>query len=72
MKAIKCGVALVGSSIVGHVQIPQRAVIVDTVPSVLGDGFVRSSVHYIARDILATAEGGEKIGEVVADTFMGA
>ena len=33
---------------------------------------IGGAIHNIAGDILTTAEGGEEIGEVIADTFMGA
>ena len=57
--------------IVGYIHIPPGVVVVYTVPSVLGCGFVRSSVYNIARGILATTEGSEEIGEIIADTFAG-
>ena len=65
-------VVFVGSSIIGHIQIPPGAVIVDTVPSVVSGAVVRSSVHHIARDVLTPAEGSEEIGEIVAAAFAGA
>ena len=30
------------------------------------------AIYNVAGDILATAEGGEEIGEIVADAFVGA
>lgn len=63
--------ALARGNIVSHIQIPPGAVIIDAVPSVSGGGFVGNSVNNVAKDILTTAEGGEEIGEVVADTFAG-
>ena len=71
MKTINIFVVLTRGHIICYVHIPPGAVIVDTVPSVVSGAVVRSSVHHIARDILASAEGGEEIGEVVADPFMG-
>ena len=63
-------IVLVGGSIVSDIYIPPGVIIVDAVPSVLGGGFIRNAIDYIARDVLATAKGGEEIGEIVADTFM--
>ena len=69
---INASFVLVCRNIICYIYIPPGVVIIDAVPGVLGGGFVRSSIHYIARDILATAEGGEEIGEVVTDAFVGA
>ena len=60
------------TNIVGHIYIPPRVVVANAVPSVLCCGFVRCAVHDVARDVLATAEGGEEVREVVADAFTGA
>ena len=64
-------VVLVGSSIIRYIHIPPGVVIIDAVPGVVGQGSVIGcAVHDVARDILASAEGGEEIGEIIADTFM--
>ena len=66
-------VALVGGSIVGYIKIPPGVVIIDAIPSVGGQRTVIGrAVHNVAGDVLTTTEGSEKIGEVVADAFMGA
>ena len=33
---------------------------------------IRFAVNNIARDVLTAAEGGEEVGEIVADAFVGA
>ena len=66
-------VILVGSGIIGHVQIPPGVVVVNAVPGVAGGwAVIGCAVYNAAGDVLATAEGGEKIGKIIADTFMGA
>lgn len=72
MEAVCFLAVLVGGSIVGHIQIPPGVVIENAVPCMLCGGFVRSAVHDVARNVLAAAECGEKIGEIIADAFMGA
>ena len=65
-------VVLVGGSIVGYINIPPGAVIVNTVPSVVVcRTIIGCAVHNVTRDILATAEGGEEIGKIIANAFSG-
>ena len=71
-KAIEVFFTFACGSIIGHIQIPPGVVIVDTVPSMAGGWpVIGCAVYNIAGDILATAEGSEEVGEIVADTFMG-
>ena len=72
VKTIKGSAVLSCRHIIGYIYIPPGVVIIDAIPSVMFYGFVRDAIDYITGDVLATAEGGEEIGEVVADTFMGA
>lgn len=71
MKAVGISIVLACGNIVGHIHVPPGVVIIDAVPGVLGGGFVRGAVHNVARNVVATAEGGEEIGKIIADTFMG-
>ena len=73
LKTIKSSVILSCRHIICYIYIPPGGVVVDAVPGVGGKRMiVGCTVNNIARDVLTAAEGGEEIGEVVADPFMGA
>ena len=63
---------VLGGEVVGDVDVVPGAVYEDAVPGVLG-GTVGSgiAVDDIARDILASTDGGEETGDVVADARFG-
>lgn len=70
---INASFVLVCGNIIRHIYIPPGAVIVDAVPGVVGQRTVIGrAVYDVAGDVLATAEGGEEIGKIIADTFTGA
>ena len=73
MKTIYFSVILTRRHIICYIHIPPGIVIIDAVPSmVLCGTIIGRAVHDVARDVLATAEGGEEVGEIVTDTFIGA
>ena len=65
-------VRVLGGEVIGDINVVPGAVDEDAVPGVLG-GTVGSgiAVDDIARDILASADGGEEAGDIVADTRFG-
>ena len=72
-KAIEVSFTFACGDIIGHIYIPPSVVIIDAVPSMVCQRTVIGcAVHDVARYILAPAEGGEEVGEIVADAFMGA
>ena len=71
-EAIGSLAVLVSGDVVGHIHIPPGVVVVNAVPGVAGGwAIIGCSINNVARDILATAEGGEEIGEIVAYAFAG-
>ena len=65
-------VGVLGGEVVGDIYVVPGAVDQDAVPGVLG-GTVGSgiAVDDIARDVLASADGGEEAGDIVADARFG-
>ena len=58
--------------VVGDINVVPDAVYEDAVPGVLGGAVgARIAVDDIARDILASADGGEEAGDIVADARFG-
>lgn len=65
-------VGILGGEVVGDINVVPDAVYEDAVPGVLG-GTVGAciAVDNVARDVLASADGGEEAGDIVADTRFG-
>lgn len=63
---------VLGGEVVGDINVVPGAVYEDAVPGVLG-GTVGSgiAVDDIARNVLASADGGEEAGDIVADARFG-
>ena len=65
-------VGILGGEVIGDINVVPGAVDQDAVPGVL-DGTVgaRIAVDDVAWDALASADGGEEAGDIVADTRFG-
>ena len=63
---------VLGGEVIGDINIVPSAVDQDAVPGVLG-GTVGTgiAVNNIARDVLASADGGEEAGDIVANARFG-
>ena len=57
-----------GGEVIGDINVVPGAVDQDAVPGVLGGAVgARIAVNNVARDILASADGGEEAGDIVAN-----
>jgi len=61
-------VGVLGGEVIGDINVVPGAVDQDAVPGVLGGAVgARIAVNNVARDILASADGGEEAGDIVAN-----
>ena len=71
VKTINISVVLTRRHIICYVHIPPGVVVVNAVPSVVGQRTVIGcAVNNITRDVLTTTEGSEEIGKIVTYAFM--